>query len=750
MKYPSNNLDIPIEKLKGVSSKIIKPLKNLEINTVHDLLWHLPARYDDFSQITEIASLHPGMTATVRARINSVENKRTWKAGMILTNALVSDQTGSIATIWFNQPFITQNLKIGLSVNLSGKIVMEDGMMIMQNPAYEITGGKEETIHTGRLVPVYKETRGITSRWLRYLVSNALPIATQVDDILPSEIARRQKLMPLATAIKSIHFPKTAGEARLAKKRLAFDELFLIQLILLKTRSEIKASPTPKIQMDIEAIKRLLSGLPFTLTDAQRKSAWEILKDMEKGTPMNRLLEGDVGSGKTAVAAIASLNASLAGWQTAIMAPTEILAHQHFTTFVKIMANENISICLLTGKTATVFDPEIRTEYHPKKTEVIKMIASGKIAIAIGTHSLIQENIAFKNPGLIVLDEQHRFGVNQRRALVRGTCETENKSSTFQNTPQLATRMNGLMQSSCGTQCPDRKVLDKPRLIPHLLSMTATPIPRSLALTIYGDLDISILDEMPADRKKIITKIIAPENRNDAYLFVKEEIQKGRQAFVICPRIDPSEQNNENISRLEANKLEMKSVKEEYDKLSKHIFPELNIAMIHGKIKPKEKEKIMREFKEKRSDILVSTSVIEVGIDIPNASVMIIESAERFGLAQLHQFRGRVGRSEHQSYCLLFSELENTGANQRLQALLKCNNGFELAEKDLQIRGPGDFIGTKQSGLPDLIIASLGNTELIKSARDEAQQLIKTDSQLLRHPKLKERLREMTAKIHFE
>lgn len=706
--------NIPIEKLKGVSAKIIKPLKHLGIETVYDLLAHLPFRYDDFSHRAAISALRPETVATVRVRINSVANQRSWKKNIMITTALVSDATGNISAVWFNQPFLTRTLRIGRVVYLSGKVVYENGRLFFQNPAYESESYETkshkiyEPIHTARLVPVYRETRGITSRWLRYLTHNALPLAERIEDPIPQEIIRRQKLHPLAAAIISAHFPKTLEDARAGKKRLAFDELFFIQLTLLKNRAAIKTLPAPQIKADIEAVKKLLAALPFTLTNAQRKAAWEILKDMEKGAPMNRLLEGDVGSGKTVVAAIGALNASLAGWQTAVMAPTEVLAHQHFATFSKLLAHENISVALLTGKTAIVFDPEIKTEYRPKKSEVVKMIKEGRVAVAIGTHALIQENIAFKNLGLIILDEQHRFGVKQRAALAQ-------------------------------------------KSIPHFLSMTATPIPRTLALTAYGDLDISILNEMPANRKKIITQIIAPADRDGAYRFVKEEVQKGRQVFVICPRIDPpAESSGENISQLELNRLEIKSVKEEYAKLSERIFPDLNIAMLHGKMKSREKEKTIGEFKEKRFDILVSTSVIEVGIDIPNASVMMIEGAERFGLAQLHQFRGRVGRSEHQSYCLMFSETDNTDARRRLRALLECENGFELAEKDLAIRGPGDFFGTRQSGLPDLAMASLNDAELIKSAREEAKKLIKEDFRLSRYQKLKERLQELTVKIHFE
>jgi len=711
-------LSAPIEKLKGVNYKIIKPLKILGIHTVYDLLRHIPFRYDDFSKIVNIAELAPGETATIRGKIDKITNKRTWKKNIYVTEAEVSDESGATKAVWFNQPFLIRNLKIGSMVNLAGKAVFNSGALYLQNPAYEriFESSTSEHTHTGGLVPIYRETAGITSRWIRFLVKNAIGQAAQMEEILPQEIIKKHNLLPISAAILKIHFPENVNDVEEAKRRLAFEELLLIQLLILKARRKIKKSAAPPIAFDIEKTKKFVASLPFTLTDSQRKAAWEILQDMSKNIPMNRLLEGDVGSGKTVVAAIAALNVASKGRQIAIMAPTEVLARQHFQTLSNMVAEFGFNVGLLTGNSAEIFDSEVKSEYKLKKQEFLNQLASGKLLIAVGTHALISEKVSFSSLGLIALDEQHRFGVNQRAELL-----------------QKYKTASGLM--------------------PHLLSMTATPIPRTLTLTLYGDLDVSLLNEMPKNRKNIITKIITPSERMSAYDFVREEIQKGRQAFVICPRIDAPEDSkikSEKAYQQELLKKEIKAVKEEYQKLSSEIFPDLKIAMLHGKMKPQEKERIMKEFKANRFNILVSTSVIEVGIDVPNAVLMLIEGAEHFGLAQLHQFRGRVGRGEHQSYCLLFAENSVLTNSRRLKALINCQNGFELAEKDLEIRGPGDFLGTRQSGLPDLTMAALTDKILIKEVREEALVLLKTDPELAKHPKLKKYLERFNAKIHFE
>lgn len=716
-------LDFPIEKLKGVSTTILKPLKNLGIATYGDLLLHIPTRYDDFSHVTHIADARIGETATVQGTITIAENSRSWKRGMHIMRVTIDDGSGELEAVWFNQPFLAQTLVEGKTVSLSGKIGMDANGFVMQNPAHEVLGKTNTTTHTGRLVPVYRETAGITSRWLRYLVKNAFIAVTSAPETLPEDIVKRQHFPTRFAALKDIHFPNNEKEAAHARKRLAFEEVFFLQLFMLRARETMKREDAPKIPIDVEKIKTFVGKLPFALTDAQRKAAWEIVQDMERGHPMNRLLEGDVGSGKTVVSAIAMYNAAEHGWQSVIMAPTEVLASQHFSSFSKVFAPFNINVALLTGSGAIVHDAELNTAHTMKKSDLLASIRSGSIHIVIGTHALIANDIAFHSLGLIVLDEQHRFGVEQRAKLAR--------------------------QQNVRT----RNV--KP-LVPHFLSMTATPIPRTLTLTAYGDLDISLLNEMPKNRKKIETKLILPTGRVAAYAFMDEQIDAGRQIFVICPRIEHEPGSDavqlppKQFTFAEMARKEVKAVKKEFEKLSQEIFPARRVGMLHGKMKAKEKEEVMRKFKEHELDILVSTSVIEVGVDVPNASVMAIEGAEQFGLAQLHQFRGRVGRSDHQSYCLLFQDDASRDTSRRLKALLECNDGFLLAEKDLAIRGPGDFLGTRQWGAPDLAMASLTDVALIKSAREEALRILSEDPTLHAHPALRDHLTSFTAKVHLE
>lgn len=723
-KKKTEVVDFPIEKLKGVSTTILKPLKNLGIATYGDLLLHIPTRYDDFSRITHIADASMGETVTIQGTITSVENARTWKRHMHITRAVVSDGTGELEAVWFNQPFLAQTLVEGKLVSLSGKIGMTDhGEFSMQNPAHEVIGKTHTTTHTGRLVPVYRETAGITSRWLRYLMKNAFSAITAISETLPEDIIERQHFPTRFSALTSIHFPKTEKEAALARRRLAFEEVFFMQLFMLRARETIKRADAPKIALDVEKIKAFVGKLPFSLTDAQRKATWEIVQDMERGHPMNRLLEGDVGSGKTVVAAIAMYTAAEHGWQSVIMAPTEVLASQHFASLSQLFAPFNINVALLTGSGAVVYDAELNTAHTMKKADLLASVRSGNIRIIIGTHALIANELTFHSLGLIILDEQHRFGVEQRAQLAR--------------------------HRSAGRDA------EKP-LIPHFLSMTATPIPRTLTLTAYGDLDISILNEMPKNRKKIVTKLISPAARDSAYAFMDEQMNEGRQIFVICPRIEHEPGSDavtlppRQFTFAEIARKEVKAVKKEYEKLSEEVFPARRVGMLHGKMKAKEKEDVMRRFKAHELDILVSTSVIEVGVDVPNASVMAIEGAEQFGLAQLHQFRGRVGRSDHQSYCFLFQDDASQSVSRRLKALLECNDGFLLAEKDLAIRGPGDFLGNRQWGAPDLAMASLTDVALIKSAREEALRILSEDPTLRKNQTLREHLASFTAKVHFE
>jgi len=691
----SISINSKIEQLNKVGPAYLKKLHKLGINNIRDLFFHFPHRYDDFSQIIPIDQIKQGQTATISGEITQIKSSRSWQRKMSLTEAMIKDETGSIRAVWFNQPYLIQTLKQDKRVNLSGKVTFAGKTLCLSNPVYELIGYKKEMTHTGRLVPVYHETAGLSSRYLRYLIKPILYLTDQIQDYLPEKIKHKFQLINLAPAIKQIHFPDNLQSARQARQRMAFDELFLIQLTTLYQKQKLAQEKASIIPFNQKLIKSFVKELPFKLTDDQRLSAWEILQDIKEDRPMNRLLNGDVGSGKTIVALMAALETAKAGYQTALMAPTEILAKQHFQTLKDFLKKHGLNIALLTSSETK------KGEKALTRLKLKKQLIQGKIDIIVGTHALIQEDLSFKNLSLAIVDEQHRFGVAQRAAL---------QGKIYQMEDGLPT-------------------------IPHLLSMTATPIPRTLTLTIYGDLDISLIKKMPKGRKKIITKIISPKDRNKTYNFIKSQIKQKKQAFVICPLIDESET------------LEVKSVVQEYERLSREIFPEFRTAMLHGKIKAKEKEEIMEKFKQRKIDILVSTSVVEVGIDIPNATAMIIEGAERFGLSQLHQFRGRIGRSIDQSYCFLFTESDTQKANQRLRAVVNSQDGFKLAEKDLTLRGPGDFAGVRQWGLPDLTMASLDDLELIKKSRQAAQTVL--DENLI-NSVLKKRLDEFQQLIHLE
>ena len=678
------DLDTPISQLPRIGEKYFKKFHKLGIDTIRDLIYHFPHRYDDFSNIISISELELNKTATIQGEILDIKNSQTFRKKIILTETIIQDKSGSVKAIWFNQRFIAQILKKGQRVSLSGKLKFGPKGHYISNPSYEIMYSNKSLTHTAGLIPVYPETAGISSRLIRYALKLISPTINQIKEFLPKEIIKNQSLLPLKTALKEIHFPKTKILAKKARNRLAFDELFLIQLSVIKQKQALQKQKAKVIPFNKKLIQSFIKSLPFNLTNSQKIAAWDILQDIAKPMPMNRLLNGDVGSGKTVVAAIAALEAAKTGSQVAFMAPTEILAQQHFKEMTKLLKGLNLKIGILTGSKKT----------FSKNTDIV-----------IGTHALIQKSVVFRDLALAIVDEQHRFGVEQRASLSRGTT------------------------------------------IPHFLTLTATPIPRTLALTIYGDLDISLLKEMPKGRQKIITEIVAPANRQKTYEFIRQQIKQGRQAFVICPLIEESE------------KLEVKSVTQEYEKLTKEIFPDLEIAMLHGRMparggsalggKPN-KEQIMKDFRAGKTDILVSTSVVEVGIDIPNATAMMIEGADRFGLAQLHQFRGRVGRSKHQSYCFLLTDSSAKTTYARLRAILKCENGFELAEKDLKIRGPGELCGTHQSGLPDLAMANLGNLPLIEQTRKEANNLLDKDPELKSNSLLREKLTQFHKTVHFE
>lgn len=696
-------LQTPIEDFSRVGKLTAKRLENLGLRTAEDLLFYFPFRYEDWSKIVPISQLTYGSAGTCRGRIELIKNTRSFYKRKNITEALVSDNSGSIKVVWFNQPYLTKILKIGDEIFLSGKVDFDRFGLHLTSPSYEKVRAGEETTHTARIVPVYSVTENLTNKQFRFLVKAAIPLANKIFDWLPPEIKKNFRLVNLNEAVGQAHFPDSKTKFFSARRRLKFDELFLVQLKNLLFKNKLNNSRAPTVKFLENETRKFINSLPFKLTDGQRKAAWEILQDLVKGRPMNRLLEGDVGSGKTVVAAIAALNVAENGFKTVFMAPTEILACQHYNTFCKLFAGLDIKIGLVTRSEKAmnyesgIMNHEFGRDGESKKVHDLRFIIHNSDLI-IGTHALIQEKIRFNNLGLAIVDEQHRFGVNQRAALA----------------------------------------LHEREFLPHFLSMTATPIPRTMSLVFFGDLDLSIIKEMPVGRKKILTKVVPPEKRSAAYEFIRKEIKNGRQAFVICPLIDFSD------------KLGVKSAKEEYKKLSQEIFPELKIGLLHGKMKSEDKERVMKNFLENKINILVSTSVVEVGVDVPNATIMMIEGAERFGLAQLHQFRGRVGRSVFQSYCFLFSENENEEVVKRLMILTEHNDGFTLAEKDLESRGPGEIWGTKQSGFPDLKVASLTDYDIIRDAKAAAEYLIKKDPAFLSWPDLVAKLSDFEKEVHLE
>ncbi|HEY4507207.1 MAG TPA: ATP-dependent DNA helicase RecG [Candidatus Paceibacterota bacterium] len=740
------DLNIPIEKIGRVGPKFLARLKKLGIKSIRDLLWHIPTRYEDYSNLVEICDIsEKGQSVSIAGQVSTIDLARSWRRRMTIVNAVIRDESGSIRAVWFNQPYILDTLRPGTLVSISGKISADKKGLYFSSPSYEKISAEEvgnqdkkiNLTHTARLVPIYPETEGLTSKYLRFLIKPLVERAAGTPDPLPQYLLKKHNLPTLPQAIKMIHFPNELIEAEQARQRFAFEEILLFQIKMLRDHQQLRSLIAPQIFFDKESISNFVKNLPFDLTNDQRIATYEILQDLDKTFPMNRLLNGDVGSGKTVVALIAAFQSSLNDLQTVFMAPTEILANQHYETIKKMIFRNKknngrrIRIGLLTSSSAKQWPIDEVTEENITKKIMAQKIAHGEIDILIGTHAVIstkgaapasgrgsassgQNSISFAKLGLVVIDEQHRFGVAQRMAL----------------------------QKNSGSSS-----------IPHLLSMTATPIPRTLALTIYGDLDVSLLKEKPKNRLPIQTRVVSQDKRKDAHKFIGEQVSQGRQVFVICPRIDVAtvtENKTQKTSQAQIAWAEVKAVTEEYDKLSKLIFPDKRVAMLHGKLKPKEKDKIMRDFKNGHHDILVSTSVVEVGVDVPNATVMMIESAERFGLAQLHQFRGRVGRGTEQSYCFLFTSSESTPAGRRLKAMEKTNDGFKLAEEDLKIRGPGEFTGTKQSGLPDIAMSSISDIELIKKARLEAKLIIKEDPSLKKYPALSNRLDEIQKFVHFE
>ncbi len=872
-------LDKSLESLKGIGVYYQKKLVKLRLKTVRDLLRHFPNRYEDFSNLKKINEVVIDEVCSVFGKIEKIKTRKSFKKRLFITEAILTDQTGKIDVVWFGQPFLMRSLKAGILVIVSGKVtqkpasvrqltdygVARDNKTFFQSPVFEVISRSADKLeeaeihferlkHTGGLIPVYPETKGLTSRGIRFLIKPAIDASKNLPDFLPHSVIEQAGLIDFKIAIQEVHFPSSLQMASSARQRFAFEEIFLTQFLLLEARAQNASFKAPQIPMDIEFVKSILAELDFELTQTQKSSLWEIIKDLNRKYPMNRLLNGDVGSGKTIVVLIALALVVKSGWQGVLMAPTEILSRQHFQTAMKILKNLGIEMALLVSKQAKIASEDLEGEIA--KPSLKKIIASGKPILVIGTQAVLQKDIDFPKLGLVVVDEQHRFGVKQRAQLVKGgfsridapigadirktellykdltykvrgaifnvynelgfglkeniyqralTVEFERQGIVFEPEKDILIKYHN---ASVGEYKPDfiidnkiileiksvstvgrvekkqvwdylkktdyrlallvnfgadklkieRVIYDSSRdnqlesalnqresaLVPHFLSMSATPIPRTLALGLWGDLDISIISEMPKNRKRITTRLMTNDERQELYGFIRERVSQGEQVFIICPRIEKPDVEFDYQKFLN---LDAKAVKEEFTRLKDNIFPDLKLGILHGKMKPQEKEKTMAEFSENKLNILVSTSVIEVGIDVPNATVMVVEGADFFGLAQLHQFRGRVGRGEKQSYCFLLTETESKTAQERLKAFADFFDGFSLAEEDLKLRGPGQFFGVKQSGIPDMATNTLKDLKLVIMARKLAEACL---SKLDKLPLLKNELESFRQRVHLE
>jgi len=677
------SIDLPITAIKGISLSLATKFNRLGVKTIRDLLYFFPHRHLDYSQRKFISQLTGGEEETIVVNVWQAHTLRL--GGRLGTEAIVGDETGNVRVVWFNQPYLAKKLATNSQVVISGRVSLFGGRHVFESPEWELVEDRE-LIHTGRLVPLYPLTRGLRPRQVRKLMKEVIDQwAWQVEDFLPLELKERRNLLELPQAISQAHYPEDEAAKAKARVRLAFDELLLLQLgVLSKKRDWQESQPGSPFNAKTPLLDTFIKSLPFELTAAQHRVLRELLTDLQNSKPMSRLLQGEVGSGKTVVAMAALLIAAANGYQGAFMAPTEILAEQHFATICQLLSRVGhqevggdrlysysgllprpLSVALLIGDIT-----------QPKKQELRQRISGGDIDIVIGTHALIQKGIEFHRLGLAVVDEQHRFGVTQR----------------------LALRQKGFN--------------------PHVLVMTATPIPRTLALTLYGDLDLSVIDQLPPGRQVVRTRWLKPEQRNSAYAFITRQVADGRQAFIICPFVEESET------------IQARAAVVEYQRLSQEVFPKLRLGLLHGRMPATEKDKVMSRFRSGKVDILVATPVVEVGIDVPNATVMLVESADRFGLSQLHQFRGRVGRGQEQSYCMFLAENPSEVGRERLDLIEKVQDGFQLAEEDLRLRGPGEFFGTRQSGLPDLHMAKLSDLALLELARSEAIRLFEKDAGL--------------------
>ncbi len=871
------NYSDPLEKLFRVLPLQKKALQKLGIKNISDLLYHFPVRYGNISEIKKIADLKPGDEATIYGRIISTKTSKAYRKKIPIGEAVIEDDTGRIRATWFHQAYMAKILTPNSLVKLSGKAVLsKKGDLYFANPeskktkelpidaGHSLFGGNSETV----LYAVYPESRGVTSRWFNHAVRKIMTsgILDKIDDPIPLEILQKYNLPKLKTALIWIHVPEKESDAQAARKRFAFEEIFVIQLNRQKIRLEFEKKKSFEINAEKRALDDFVGRFQFTPTDAQNRAVSEILSDFKSGRPMGRLLEGDVGSGKTFVAAVTAYavatskpnGQNFGNLQVAYMAPTEILAEQHFQSFIEYYKHLPIQIALVTGKGSKKFPSKVSPDKATdiSRAQLMKWVSNGEIPILIGTHSLIQKSVKFKNLAYVIIDEQHRFGISQRKTLARG--KTRNgrgtdadekiaetidpllyrdltyriretvfkvkkalglghKEVVYQRALEEAFASAGIIfnrekqipifyqKKKVGVYQPDfvvddkiiielkalpflgtepkkqlwnylkgspyklgllinfghqqldiaRIVYDKARLdasasnpqqsasVPHLLSMTATPIPRTLALTIYGDLDLTLLNEMPAGRKSVITETVLPGEREKVYQKIREEIKNGRQVYIICPRINEPDPQK-------ALAVNTKSVKAEATRLKRDVFPKEVVGILHSKMKPVEKEKVMARFASGEINILVSTSIVEVGVNVPNATIIIIEGAERFGLAQLHQLRGRVLRSNHQAYCYLFSEVKTEQTLKRLQALKQAKNGFELSELDLSLRGSGELGGAKQWGISDLGMEAIKNIKMVEAARAEAKELLSNDTELAKYPLLKDRVASEKTDIHFE
>ncbi len=674
-------LKTSLAQLTGIGPGLLYKLKRLNLNTINDLIYHFPFRYDDFSSITSALDAKVGETVTLQGEIWSIQNIYT-RSRKIITKALLNDGTSPIELTWFNSSWITKQIQVGNRLQVSGKLSKYKNKLSVIAPRWErldnTQTNNQQSLHTGRLVPVYPETMGLSSKWLRTKIDKLLPLViNQIGDPLPDQT--RENMLPLNEAIQQVHFPENWKQAEKARERLGFDELFFVSLATQKIRMEWKKKPLIKpLKIKSSDVKNFLDKLPFQLTAAQQKVLQEIIRDLQQNSPMNRLIQGEVGSGKTVVAAITAYLAYKNNLRTLFMAPTEILAFQHYETLDRLLSPFGIEVGIYTGSKKFNKGKET-TELQPN--------------IIIGTHALLSDKLFPKDIGLIIIDEQQRFGVEQRT------------------------------------------LLRKKAKIPHFLTMTATPIPRTVALTLYGDLDMSVINEMPKGRQVVKTYVVPESKRTDSYKFIAKKVKEGDQVYIITPLIEASE-----------TLVSVKAAKVEFDSLKK-IFPKLGLDLLHGRMKGAEKQKIIQDFQTGKTDILISTSVVEVGMDNPNATIILIEGAERFGLAQLHQLRGRVGRGVKESYCLLYTSGVSNDDKKRLHYLETTFDGLKLAELDLKIRGSGQIFGNLQSGRFEFKIASFSNISLLEKTKQAALNLLAADPTLDKYPLLKARLQEITSGV---